>query len=317
MGSLPPYRRGSGGSLVPAVGGEESTRITNLANLQNELRGIDQKVQAYLVVVAGPGLGEMHRLEGQESVIGRSANVNVRLTDDGISRRHCRVVMAGDSVVLEDLGSANGTTVNGEPIQRRELKEGDKVRLGTTVLKFTYQDKLDESFQKQMYDAALRDGLTKAFNKKFFLDRLQIEFSFAKRHKTPLSLILFDVDHFKRVNDTYGHLAGDAVLVQLAALAQSMLRTEDIAARYGGEEFAVLCRGVPMQAGLMVAERIRSSVERAEFIHDGQRLPVMISAGVAGLPDVSADVPAGLVSAADEALYEAKRSGRNRVCVKR
>ena len=320
MASDPPFRArpgarsGTSGFSHEEEG--ESTRITNLASLESELRARRQQVHAYLVVLAGTNLGEMYKIEGPESVVGRAMSAQLRLNDDGISRRHCRVLSIGGRVIIEDLGSANGTLVNGEMIQQQELKEGDKIRLGAnTMLKFTYQDKLDETFQQQMYDAALRDGLTKLYNKKFFLDRLETEFAYAKRHKTMLSLVIFDVDHFKRVNDNYGHLAGDAVLVHLSRITQSMIRTEDVGARYGGEEFAIICRGIPLLNAGVVGERLRAAVEQHVFDFQGNRLPVTISAGVAGLPESQASTAAELIGDADGALYEAKRSGRNRVCL--
>jgi len=273
-------------------------------------------VHAYLVVLAGTNVGEMHKIEGPETIVGRAMSAQLRLNDDGISRRHCRVLSIGGRVIIEDLGSANGTLVNGDMIQHQELKEGDKIRLGAnTMLKFTYQDKLDEAFQQQMYDAALRDGLTKAYNKKFFVDRLDTEFAYARRHKTMLSLVMFDVDHFKRVNDTYGHLAGDAVLVHLARITHSMIRTEDVAARYGGEEFAIICRGIPLLNAGVVGERLRAAVETANFEFQGRRLPVTISCGVAALPESNVATSQELVGEADSALYEAKKTGRNRVCL--
>ena len=321
MASDPPFRArpgarsGTSSALHEEEG--ESTRITNLASLESELRARRQQVHAYLVVLAGTNLGEMYKIEGPESVVGRAMSAQLRLNDDGISRRHCRVLSIGGRVIIEDLGSANGTLVNGEMIQHQELKEGDKIRLGAnTMLKFTYQDKLDETFQQQMYDAALRDGLTKCYNKKFFVDRLETEFAYARRHRTMLSLVMFDVDHFKRVNDNFGHLAGDAVLVHLARITQSMLRTEDVAARYGGEEFAIICRGIPLLNAGVVGERLRAAVEQHNFEFQGKRLPVTISVGVAALPEAEVDSPTALVGEADEALYEAKRSGRNRVCLK-
>jgi diguanylate cyclase (GGDEF)-like protein len=269
-----------------------------------------------LVVLQGTNVGEMHKIDGPEMIIGRANNVNVRLNDDGISRRHCRVLQIAGQVIIEDLGSANGTLVNGEVVQHKPLQEGDKIRLGaTTMLKFTYQDKLDETFQQQMYEAALRDGLTRAYNKKFFLDRFETEFAYAKRHKTMLSLVMFDVDHFKKVNDTYGHLAGDAVLVKLAGITHAMIRTEDVLARYGGEEFAVICRGTPLLNAGVLGERLRTAVETAVFDFGGQRLPVTISVGVAALPESPVNTMQDLVGKADEALYEAKKSGRNRVCL--
>ncbi len=313
MASDPPFRTRPS---VPAGDEGEATRITSLKSLESELRARRQQVAAYLVVLQGTNVGEMHKIEGPEQVIGRASSATVRLNDDGISRRHCRVLQIGGQVIIEDLGSANGTLVNGEMIQHHALKEGDKIRLGaTTTLKFTYQDKLDESFQQQMIDAALRDGLTRAYNKKFFQDRLETEFAYAKRHKSVLSLVMYDVDFFKRVNDTYGHLAGDAVLVHLARITQATIRTEDILARYGGEEFAVICRGTPLLSAGVLGERIRLNIEGENFDYQGKRLPVTISVGVAALPESNAVVCTELVRDADSALYEAKRSGRNRVCL--
>jgi diguanylate cyclase (GGDEF)-like protein len=276
-----------------------------------------QRDRPYLIVLAGTNVGEMYRIVDGESVIGRGQDATIRLSDDGISRRQARIVHLAGEVVLEDLKSANGTHVNGSEVTRTVLKDGDKIRFGsTTILKFTYHDDLDESFQKQMYDAALRDGLTRAFNKKYFLDRLETEHAYAKRHKAPMSLLMFDVDHFKRVNDTHGHLAGDHVLSKIAKIAMTAVRQEDVFARYGGEEFAVLCRGVTLSSGAVLAERLRSMVASGRFEHQGAFLPITISVGVASFPETNAANGAELIAAADAALYEAKRSGRNRVVKK-
>ncbi len=207
--------------------------------------------------------------------------------------------------------------MNGTAITREPLQDGDKIRLGpTTILKFEYQDEIEEDFRQRMYDAALRDGLTKAFNKKFFLDRLETELAYARRHQADLSLVMFDVDHFKRVNDTYGHLAGDAVLVKLAKITQAALRQEDFFARYGGEEFAVICRGTKLAQAGVLGERLRTGVEGAVFDYEGQRLPVTISVGVSAFPASPVETTTQLIGFADEALYEAKRCGRNRVLLK-
>jgi diguanylate cyclase (GGDEF)-like protein len=295
----------------------EETRIANLRELQTELETRSQRDRAYLIVLAGSNVGEMHRVENGETVIGRAQNVNIRLNDDGISRRHARLLQNGVEVVIEDLESANGTLVNGETIRRQALQDGDKIRIGsTTILKFTYHDRLDESFQQQMYDAALRDGLTRAFNKKYFLDRLETEIAYAARHKATLSLVMFDLDHFKHINDNYGHLAGDYVLARISKLSMGTVRTEDVFARYGGEEFAVICRGVSLSSAGILAERLRILVEASVFEHESIRIPVTISVGVASLPDVAIETATQLIAAADEALYEAKRGGRNRVLLK-
>lgn len=312
MTSDPPFRRRTS---IPTEEGE-ATRITNLTGVESELRARRQQVAAYLVVLQGTNVGEMHKIDGPEVVVGRASSASVRLNDEGISRRHCRVLSIGGQVILEDLGSANGTLLNGERIEHQALKEGDKIRLGaTTTLKFTYQDKLDERFQQQMIDAALRDGLTRIYNKKFFQDRLESEFAYARRHRTALSLVMFDVDFFKKINDTFGHLAGDAVLVHLARITQGTIRAEDVLARYGGEEFAVICRGTPLFNAGVLGERLRARVELEHFDYQGERLPVTISVGIAAMPEAKVTSAAELVRDSDGALYDAKRSGRNRVCL--
>src|ERR1700744_1106666 len=205
----------------------EITRVASLGELQQELKAKVQRDRAYLIVLAGSNVGEMYRVDEGETFLGRGQGATIRLTDDGISRKHARIVQQGGEVSIEDLKSSNGTIVNGAPVDTQLLKDGDKIRLGsTTILKFTYNDHLDESFQQQMYEAALRDGLTKAFNKKYFLDRLETEIAYARRHQAHLSLLMFDVDLFKRVNDNYGHLAGDYVLAKLAKVSNATVRTE-------------------------------------------------------------------------------------------
>jgi two-component system, cell cycle response regulator len=292
----------------------EETRVANLKELQKELQGRSERDRAYLIVLAGSNVGEMYRLDAGETFLGRAPNVTIRLNDEGISRRHARLVQDANEVVIEDLKSANGTLVNGESIAKQILRDGDKIRLGsTTILKFTYHDHLDENFQQQMYDAALRDALTKAFNKKYFQSRLDTEIAYAIRHRASLSLVMFDVDHFKQVNDKYGHLAGDYVLSRIAKLTMSALRQEDVFARWGGEEFAVVCRGVALANAAVMAERLRILIEGSVFEQNGARIPITISAGVSGYPEVNAEASVELIHAADASLYEAKRGGRNRV----
>ncbi len=296
----------------------DATMVASMGELEQELRKRRSRDRASVVVLAGANVGEMYRLEGVEVIVGRASNASIRLNDDGISRRHARITTDKGAFFIEDLGSANGTMVNGIRIATKHtLQDGDKIRLGpATILKFGYHDDIDESFQQRMYDAALRDGLTGAFNKKFFLDRLDSELSYARRHHFDLSLLMFDVDFFKRINDTYGHLAGDLVLQKLSKLAAGALRQEDVFARYGGEEFAILCRGVKIQHAGVLGERLRGNVESSIFEHDGRRLPVTISVGVAAYPTSPIETPFHLIAAADEALYEAKRCGRNRVLLK-
>jgi diguanylate cyclase (GGDEF)-like protein len=294
---------------------ESTKKIKTLGGKAPSPKGRDRP---FLIVIGGENAGEMHALRQSEIIIGRARTSTIRLDDDGVSRSHAKVTCLGSEVHIEDLESANGTFVNEEPVvSRRPLTDGDKITLGSvTILKFTYNDDLDESFQRRMFEAALRDGLTTAYNKRYFMDRLTKELAYARRHGVALSLIMLDIDHFKRINDTFGHPTGDAVLVKLSKLALDTLRTEDVFARYGGEEFAVICRGVDVQNATSVAQRLRELVASMRTKVDGGDAAVTLSLGVAGYPDIDAEKPEQLVSAADEALYEAKRAGRNRVCVK-
>jgi diguanylate cyclase (GGDEF)-like protein len=278
--------------------------------------GAESRDRAYLIVLAGNNVGEMYKLGTERTVLGRGNAADIHIVDDGISRRHAEIVNEGTHMVVRDLGSTNGTFLNGAKITEQVLRDGDKIQVGsTTILKFTFHDSLDESFQRQMYESALRDGLTKAFNKKYFLDRLESEFAYAVRHKSPLSLIMFDIDHFKAINDTHGHLAGDYCLATMSGLVLQAIRQEDVFARYGGEEFAVICRGVELGGATTFGERIRKMVAAQMFVHGSVELKVTVSVGVAAVPNVGMRRHEELIASADEALYEAKRGGRNRVVV--
>jgi two-component system cell cycle response regulator len=291
---------------------DEQTRLFEAPKAQ----GGGKRDRAYLVVLAGASVGEMYKVEGDKVIIGRGQKAQIRLFDDGISREHAQLVIEGNAIVLQDLGSTNGTFCNGLKVDRRELVDGDKILVGsTTILKFTYHDNLDEMFQRQMYESALRDGLTKAFNKKYFTDRLESEFTFATRHASPLALVLFDIDLFKKVNDTHGHQAGDYVLFEISTLLSSALRAEDVFARYGGEEFAVICRGSDESQAQVVGERMRKAVEGHRFVYEGTLIPVTISVGIAVLPNAAVKDANDIVGFADQALYKSKNAGRNRVTV--
>jgi diguanylate cyclase (GGDEF)-like protein len=270
--------------------------------------------RAYLIVLAGASVGEMYKITSESTVIGRGQQADIQVIDEGISRRHAEIKHEGENILIRDLGSTNGTYCNGEKITEYQLSDGDKIQVGsTTILKFTFHDSLDESFQRQMYESALRDGLTKIFNKKYFQDRLESEFAYAVRHRTPLSLVMFDIDHFKRINDTHGHLAGDYALSTLSKVVSDTIRQEDVFARYGGEEFAVICRGIDLGGALAFGERIRRCVDAQAFVYNGVDIKVTVSVGVAAVPEVGMKEPQELIGAADDALYQAKRQGRNRV----
>ncbi len=287
----------------------EATRVADVRQLIGE--SSKQRDRAYLIVLSGHNVGKMYKLSDGTTVLGRSRAADVHLDDDSVSRQHALVRLEGATIEIEDLKSSNGTLVNGDRIGVHALRDGDKIRIGeTTILKFTFHDRLDESFQRRMYDAALRDPLTNIFNKKYFLDQLASELAYARRHRSPLTLVMFDLDHFKRINDVYGHVAGDEVLKELSRQVQSMLRVEDVFARYGGEEFAIILRGIDIAHAGMLSERLRATVEHAHYESAGVRMPVSISVGVAQFEEAQVQ-PNDLVPAADAALYAAKSAGRN------
>lgn len=289
---------------------EEGTAQIRISQLPLPKRAARQ--HPYLIVYEGDGAGRMVPVEG-EVTIGRSRGASLSLTGEGVSRLHARLLRDGDKTLIEDLGSTNGTRVNGVEVEKlTALEDGDQIQVGVNlILKFSLQDEAQARFQKELYEAARRDPLTKAFNRRALLERLDTDLSHAIRHDAPLALLLFDLDHFKSVNDTYGHLAGDHVLREFAALVERMVRREDMFARYGGEEFAMACRSTDVKHATELGERIRASVESYAFEFEGQRIPVTVSVGVA-CAWKEASVPT-LIDRADQMLYRAKNEGRNRV----
>ena len=290
----------------------EDTRSLSRTSLRESLDD-DRVATPCLIVIRGLNVGETFRLVDGETVVGRGQQANFDLPDDGISRRHAAIRIAGGLPLLADLGSRNGTFVNGRRVHGEVvLADGDKIQLSPgTILKLAYADRIDESFQRRMYESSLRDPLTQSFNRKYFLDRLDRELRFSRRHGQPISLILVDVDGLRTVNVGQGAGAGDGILAELAGRVQAIVRQEDVVARTGGDELAIICRATGALDAAAVAERIRAAV--AERAFGGAATRVTISAGVAGL-DSGAPEPSDLLAAADGALAEAKRAGRN--CVR-
>jgi two-component system cell cycle response regulator len=295
----------------PAGEGEDehTTAILNVASLESDRL----EAAAYVTVLAGSRVGEMLKVT-EELSVGRGEGCAFRVFDKGVSRNHLRMVPESKGVMLHDLDSSNGTFVNGKRVGARLLEDGDKIQLGeTAILKFSYADVLEESFQQRMYDAAVRDPLTKLFNRRHLEKHLELEMAFAARHGTPLCVLMMDIDHFKAINDGNGHGVGDAVLHGFAELLLSGIRNEDLAARYGGEEFVLVCRGIRGRVGAALADRLRSTLEESALVPDVPDVRVTMSVGVAAIPDGGYTDTEALLEAADKALYLAKQGGRNRV----
>jgi diguanylate cyclase (GGDEF)-like protein len=267
-----------------------------------------------LVVIYGPLIARRFPLEFDEMTVGRSEDADIRLNDDSASRIHARFHVADGRVTLIDLDSTNGVFVNDRQVARIELRDGDFVQIGETIFKFLSGSNVEAKYHQEMYSLTTLDGLTKAYNRRYFTEALEREILRAKRYERPLCLALLDIDHFKKINDGYGQLAGDQVLRDMSRIILDAIRKEDIFSRYGGEEFALLLPEIGVDGARVLCERLREAIEAAVFQYRDDRIPVTISCGIASTPDNPVSITGEqLVERADAKLYEAKQSGRNQV----
>ena len=268
--------------------------------------------RACLVVIYGPELGKRAPLGHGSFEIGRSSRADLPIDQESISRHHARITFEGGRHQIEDLGSTNGTFVNEHQSKKATLKDGDQIKLGRSILKYMSGDNIEANYHEEIYRLMTMDALTQTHNRRYFNEALERECQRSQRYHRALSLVLFDIDHFKQINDTYGHVAGDSVLRQLALVVKPRLRLQDVLARVGGEEFAVLLPEVDVPGALVAAEKVRRLVEGARFVVDAKEFGCTVSVGVCGYrPEMKS--PGELYDAADKNLYEAKRGGRNRV----
>lgn len=290
----------------------DNTEYTASAAVEQEEESSEKR--PCLVMIRGDFIGQVYELKDDVTMIGRSDDVDLVVSDTSISRRHAMIVRRVDGFFLSDLGSTNGSFLNKEIVSEpMAIKEGDKVTLGNVVFKFTYQDEDDTEYHKMLRNMAIKDGLTRIYNKRYFTETLEKECEYNRRNQVGLCLILFDIDHFKQINDTWGHPAGDYILKTLAAFIDNEARGYDVFARYGGEEFAFLLRGSTLAAAVVFAERVRLEIEEHVFTYDDVDLKITSSFGVTFWDGSTPMVEAELLGAADRRLYEAKEAGRNRV----
>jgi two-component system, cell cycle response regulator len=270
--------------------------------------------EPYLIQISGRETGQMYNLAGRNVKLGRDPTCQIVIDDPHISRVHAEILSKnGNTMVIRDAGSTNGIFVNGKRVTEQQLNDGDKILIGTRLyFKFCYQDAVDQSYQQNLFRAANIDSLTQLYNKKYFIDVLSKEFSFSRRTKQALSLLMIDVDHFKRINDTYGHMAGDLVLKSIGAYLLQHLRLENIACRYGGEEFAIILRNVSGDLAEHIAERLRQAMEAEKIIYRTTPIQITISIGIATFDTNNFETIEDFIRKADEHLYEAKQMGRNR-----
>lgn len=301
---------------------EGKTVIADLSQIRASTKR-ETKGVACLVQYNGAGTGKRYLLEKEELHLGRAVTSDIVIADTSVSRTHAHIYNQDTGVFIEDAGSANGTYINEQKISERyKLADQDLIRLGTMLLKFFSADNVDGFIQDKIYQLATIDAGTQIFNKQYLQDTLESEFRKTKLANRNLTVLVFDLDHFKKVNDTYGHNAGDQVLRDLAKIVKGCIRKEDIFARFGGEEFVVILPNTSAQQSLKVAETIRQKCE--EFHHsidyqeNGQKKHVehsqTISIGIAGF-DPKMTTPKQLLEVADQKLYQSKKDGRNRLTV--
>lgn len=280
-----------------------------------------QRFDACLLGLAGRDMGRRFLLAQRKVTLGRSDQADVTIDDDDASRIHCEILSLPVGVALHDLSSTNGTFVNGQRIERHLLNDGDQIQIGRSVFRFTRANHVEAHYFDEMFRLTNTDPLTGVYNKRYFLSMLERELARAERHQRQMSLLMLDLDYFKKVNDTFGHVAGDAVLVEAAKRIGAELTSEDLLARFGGEEFVVLLDETTLDEAALVAERIRASIAGTPVQHADAAIAVTTSIGVSGLHEVAASDDAAsrtqrveaLLTLADTKLYEAKHAGRNRV----
>jgi len=261
----------------------------------------------------GPGMGTRYSLADVPIVLGRGADCDIRINDHSVSRRHARIQPDADGYYVVDLQSTNGTFVNDAPISFSKLNDGDYLRVGNCIYRFLAGGNVEAEYHEEIYRLTIIDALTETHNKRYLLEFLDRELSRSARYTRPLSLLMFDLDNFKGINDELGHLGGDFTLREMAACVKNCVRKEEVFARYGGEEFVIVLPETNTENAVAVAERVRSMIEKHPFQYEEKSYRVTVSIGVATPAGSRSLSPSDLINEADQKLFEAKRRGRNRV----
>jgi len=263
-----------------------------------------------MIYPPGPLMGKRFPLDEPVVYIGRGQDCEIQVDLDSVSRQHARVRSRGDVITVEDLKSTNGTYVNERQVKRASLEHGDLVQIGNTIFKFLHGGNVEADYHEAIYRMTIIDGLTGAHNKRFLMDYLEREVARCVRYRRPVSLVMFDLDHFKKINDRHGHLTGDHVLRELTRRVHARIRREELIARYGGEEFVVVLPEAGHRGALEFAEQLRQLVAAEPVEFEGDVIPVTISVGVSTIDGEPIEI-SNFLRLADENLYRAKHSGRN------
>jgi diguanylate cyclase (GGDEF)-like protein len=283
-------------------------RIDLLPNFQ-----VTKKIPS-LLVIRGKDTGKIFKLINKKTSLGRDTKTDICLIDQSISRKHCLFINDQSTITIIDLQSSNGTLVNGKPISKTKLKDKDRITIGETVINFEMTDALESEYLEAVYKEITIDDLSSLYNYKYFLQELDQMCLFLKRF-LPFSLLFLDIDHFKQVNDTHGHLTGSHILSEIGRLLLSNIKSVDIPCRYGGEEFSIIMKNAPLDKAILLAERIRQLIEKTTFFSLAE-IPIQITVSI-GIAEAQPGLKNGteLIHQSDEAMYFAKKNGRNRCAV--
>ncbi|MCQ2104285.1 MAG: GGDEF domain-containing protein [Fibrobacter sp.] len=284
-----------------------------IATGSNTIKFPAVEMRPHLIVLYPQNLFKQIPLEKGTVILGRGTDANIKLDDELVSRKHCSLTFDGTKVIVKDLGSTNGTFVDGSPVDSMELDSDNRLQIGKMVLKVDFKDPSEEAFDRELYEAATMDPLTKISNRRTFMDRSLGELALARRNDYFVHTIMVDADHFKRVNDTWGHQCGDMVLKEIARLLKEEKRESDLLARYGGEEFVLLLAGISPEDAKKSAERLRAAVEKHRFCWNDIVIPVTISLGLCSRQGANIGKIEDMIAQCDKMLYVAKEGGRNQV----
>ena len=284
---------------------KQKTAVTVISKIAERCKTSD----ACLVMIYGDELGRKYTLAQGQLTIGRSAQCDIQIDQEAISRQHAKVVAGFGETMISDLGSTNGTYVNDELVDSKPLSDGDLVKIGRTILKYLSGNNIEAAYYEEIYRLTTIDGLTQVYNRRYLNEQLEREIYRARRYSRDLSIVLFDIDNFNQVNHAFGHLAGDAVLSQMAKLIRGGTRREDLVARLERELFGVVLPEINLKNTRLFAERMLKLVANSHFDFEGAAVQVTISMGCAAM-DAKSDVQT-MVNAASQNLALAKHRGGN------
>ena len=298
--------------------------MTNISNISDpnpattldstlEIHTEKHNLDPYLVILSGLDQGKQYHLYRQFNTLGRNGDVDISIMDSKVSRNHGSLIIYPDCIVLKDNQSTNGCYINDIRVESQEVETSARIRVGNTIMKIEYKNASEVKLENALYNAANTDSLTKILNRHAFMCRAEEDVLSSIKNNESLTIIMCDVDHFKRINDSFGHPAGDRILMDLAELIQAQMRKDDMLARYGGEEFIMLLRNEDVDSIVKLAERIRGKVEQYDFSFEDTHIPTTLSIGVCNRNGKEISSLSSLIKEADNALYQAKNNGRNRV----